>query len=105
MKWFFLGLLSISAFAKPAGPMVDKIKKMYWDGENYTITFTNFEKKIVISEKNQVVPCLENAVKADMEVLIVVDTDIPIVKSCKLYSSSAPVGKPPKQAQDDNLSK
>jgi hypothetical protein len=100
MKWFFLGLLSISAFAKPIGPQVDKIKKMVWDGENYTITFTNYEKKIVISDKNQTVPCLENAVKSDMEVLIEIDSDIPIITTCKLYSSSAPVRFTPKQAPE-----
>lgn len=105
MRWILLLLFSITAFATSTKPIVDKIEKMIWDGKDYTITFINFPKKVVISGSNQVVPCLENAVKSEMEVLITIDSDIPMVKSCKLYSSSAPVRIPSKQAQEEKLSK
>jgi len=91
MKWIFLCMLSICAFAKTEMKMVDKIKKMEWDGESYNVTFNNYQKEILISGKNQVVPCLENAVKSQMEILITIDSDIPIIESCKLYAGTAPV--------------
>lgn len=101
MRLILIMLVSLSAHAAVTQPSVDKIKSMLWDGEKYTLKFTNYEKEIKISDKNQVVPCLENAVKGNMEVLITIDSDIPMVKSCKLYSASLPATKPSMQGQED----
>ncbi len=105
MKWMLLIFFSYSAFGKPTGPLVDRIKHMKWDGESYTLTLTNYYKPITISEKNPVVPCLENAVKSNMEILITVDSDIPMISSCKLYSGSAPMTKSTIQAQEEKNTK
>jgi hypothetical protein len=96
----FLSFLSFSLHANDQGPTIDRVKKMVWDGQDYTISLMNFPKKIVISGVNQVVPCLENSIKAEMEVLITVDSDIPMIKSCKLYSTSAHPWKPSKQEKE-----
>ena len=98
-------LFSFSLLANVHRPSVDRVKRMEWDGERYTFTFMNFPKKIVISGTNQVVPCLENSFKAEMEVLIVIDSDIPIIESCKLYSTSTEPRKPYKQKVKKKLPK
>ena len=76
-----------------------------WDGENYTITLTNYEKTIVISDKNQVVPCLENAMKPEMDFLGGTGSDIPMVTYSKLCSTAALVRIACKQTQENYLSK
>lgn len=85
LMMFILALVSLSLFAQTTRG-VDKVKALKWDGESYRVTLTNFQREIKISGKNAMVPCLENAFKSNMEVLLVIDSDIPIVKSCKLYS-------------------
>lgn len=92
-------LLAVPAMAAITPKMVDKIESMKWDGEDFTYEFSNYQRPIKISGKNPVVYCLENARLSSMEVLITVDTDIPMIKTCKLYSGSQ-VMTTPAQAQE-----
>lgn len=94
MKLVLLSLIFVlPATAAPEKQMQDKINSMKWDGESYTVHLNTFQKPIKISGNNSVVPCLENAQRSGMEVLITIDSDIPMIKSCKLYSQSQPATK------------
>lgn len=80
---------------------VDKVKALRWDGENYLVTLGNFQRQIKISGANANVPCLENASKSDMKVLVEIDSDIPMIKSCKLYTPGLIAPSATMQAQED----
>lgn len=87
MKWIVLLLLSFQAQAmRPEMKVVGKVNRLSWDGENYKVSINTFQTPIIISGANELVPCLENAQKSEMEVLVVIDSDIPMIKSCKLYT-------------------
>lgn len=81
--------------------MLYEVKDLKWDGENYLVTLGTFQKQIKISGNNVNVPCLENASKSNMKVLLEIDSDIPMVKSCKLYSPGLIKHDPNMQAQED----
>lgn len=80
---------------------VDKVKDLKWVGDSYIVSLSNFQRDIKISGNNANVPCLENASKSNMEVLLVIDSDIPMVKSCKLYSPGLINPSASRQAQED----
>lgn len=85
MKWFvILAFASFGAIAQTE--MVDEVKRLDWDGSKYKVHLSNFQKEITISGRNEVIPCLENAQKSNMKVLITVDADIPMIKECALYT-------------------
>lgn len=88
MKYLFVSIMLTMSFMSVAQSKksVDKVKDLKWDGESYKVTLSNFQRPIVISGKNANVPCLENASKSNMQVLLVIDSDIPMIKSCKLYT-------------------
>lgn len=93
MKCALLGLLVALPVFAAEKTMTDKINSMKWDGESYTVQLNTFQKPIKISGKNAVIPCLENAQRSEMEVLVIIDSDIPMIKSCKLFSQSQPATK------------
>lgn len=93
-------LMSLSSFAQVSRG-VDKVKALKWDGENYLLTLGNFQRQIKISGANANVPCLENASKSNMEVLLEIDSDIPMIKSCKLYTPGLIAPSATMQAQED----
>ena len=100
MKWLFLLTLLSQAYAQaPQSKTVDQINGLNWDGSSYKVELNNFQKPIVISGSNEVVPCLENAYKSKMQVLLEIDSDIPMIKSCALYTPG--LIKVPMQAQEE----
>lgn len=97
MKYALLTLtlfLSVPVASSAATKLMqDRINSMNWDGDSYTVHFNTFQKPIKISGSNAVIPCLMNAKRSSMDVLVTIDSDIPMVKSCKLYSQSQPATK------------
>lgn len=94
-----IALMSLSATAQTK-KSVDKIKDLKWDGESYRVSLTNFQRPITISGTNANIPCLENASKSEMHVLVEIDSDIPMIKSCKLYTPGL-TGQATMQAQEE----
>lgn len=87
MKFMLFFLICSQAFAAdPTTRVRGKISNMSWNGESYKVSLNNFQTPITISGNNELVPCLENAQKSNMEVLVTIDSDIPMIKSCKLYT-------------------
>ena len=100
MKWLFILTLMSQAYAQtPQTKTVDQINSLNWDGSGYKVGLNNFQRAIVISGSNEVVPCLENAYKSQMQVLVEIDSDIPMIKSCALYTPG--LIKLPMQAQEE----
>ena len=100
MKFLFLLTLMSQAFAQaPQSKTVDQINSLNWDGSGYKVQLNNFQRPIVISGSNELVPCLENAYKSKMKVLVEIDSDIPMIKYCALYTPG--LIKQPMQAQEE----
>jgi len=100
MKWLFLLALMSQAYAQaPQTKTVDQVNSLNWDGSGYKVQLNNFQRLIVISRSNELVPCLENAYKSQMKVLIEIDSDIPMIKSCALYTEG--LIKQTMQAQEE----
>jgi hypothetical protein len=95
-----IALMSLISFAHVTRG-VDKVKGLKWEGDSYLLTLGNFQRPIKISGDNANVPCLENASKSNMQVLLEIDSDIPMIKSCKLYSAGLIKPAPNMQAQED----
>lgn len=102
MKYLLASILTLTSLSTLAQTKksVDKIKDLKWDGDSYRVSLTNFQRPIKISGENANIPCLENASKSEMQILVEIDTDIPIIKSCKLYTPGL-IGKPTVQAQEE----
>ena len=103
MPYLIAAIFALMSFSSLAYTTkgVDKVKALKWEGDSYLVTLSNFQRPIKISGANANVPCLENASKSEMQVLVEIDSDIPMVKSCKLYSPGLIPSSASRQAQED----
>lgn len=74
MKYLMLSFICFSALAVTS-TSVDKIRSLEIEKGTYTLTLWNNNKVFRLSDKDQVVPCLENADKAKMHVAVTFDSD------------------------------
>ncbi len=69
---------------------VDQIKSMKLDGDTYTVLFWNQAQVYKVPKKSKVVPCLENALKAQKGVALEIDPHHGELLDCKLASGKLP---------------
>lgn len=89
-------LLFFTSSLVQASFTVDKIKSMKLDGTEYEIQFASNNQVFRLSEKNPVIPCLENSVKAEQLVTIEVDRQAGEIRSCRLTPHRLPGSIPGK---------
>jgi len=104
MKWMILVLLTQGAWAaSDYRTFIDKIQLWEFEDGKYEMMLGQIEKRFEVPVDSHVTPCLENAFKAQMEVLVTVDLEVPKVISCKVYSQGFPYTPSmiEKQAQEE----
>lgn len=104
MKWMLLLLLTQPAWAaNDYRTFIDKIQRWEFEDGKYEMVLGQFQSRVEVPADSHVAPCLENAFKAQMEVLITVDPKVPKVISCKVYSQGFPYTPSmiEKQAQEE----
>jgi hypothetical protein len=82
---------------------IERIQSWHYEKGEYEMLLGSFPTVIKVPADSRVAPCLENAYKAEMEVLITFDPSIPKVITCKVYSQGFPYAPSmiEKQAQEE----
>ena len=89
---FFSSLaLAVAIKPEPLKTRIEKVTSFEWDGKNYIIHLSDVYKPVVLTEDSTIRPCLENAIKSNLEVLVEINPEVPSIESCKLYSRGMPV--------------
>jgi hypothetical protein len=108
MKIIIMTIISLASYASLAATqsIVTKVKTIDYRHGNLVFGLQHFEHKIIVPTQHPIAPCLENAIKSNMEVQLQVDIAMPtpVIKSCRLYSGSLPSTLPDSmQAQEAPL--
>lgn len=68
-------------------PVIDRIESMQIKKEGYLVNFENHNLPVFVNYFSDVIPCLENANKADMEILLTFNSKGDSLAKCQLYTN------------------
>ena len=89
MKFLLMVFLSFQVCAATKS-VVEQVHSMSLKNGEYTVTFWGNSRVFRLSENDKVAPCLENAVKAKMNVFVQIDSEKGQIQDCKLASKPLP---------------
>jgi hypothetical protein len=104
MKWLSCIIMIQSAWAASEyRTFISKIERWQYEKGKYEMILSQSQTRFEVPADSHVRPCLDNAYKAQMEVLVTVDPAAPKVISCKVYSQGLPYTPSviEKQAQEE----
>jgi hypothetical protein len=92
MKLFLFLLLIISSFtwAQDDVIRVEKVHSIDYKDNEATVTFWDTNQVYRLPSNAKVMPCIDNAFKAEMEVALKMKKDAPAIEDCRLYNGGIP---------------
>jgi hypothetical protein len=77
--------VSLSAWAQETSTKIDQVRSMEFKSGTATVTFWSSNQVYRIPRNSRFIPCLENAWKADKDVVLTINKDANVLTGCKLY--------------------
>lgn len=86
----FLLVISLVAWAQENTLKIDQVKAVDYQDETATITFMRDDQYFYLPTNSSVLPCLDNAWKAEKQVVLLMHKDGKRILECKLYGGGYP---------------
>lgn len=87
---FPLLLLSMTAWSQDDVVRVEKVRSIDYENDEATVTFWGTNQVYRLPSNDKIIPCLDNAQKAQMEVALKMKKDAPVIEACKMYNGGIP---------------
>lgn len=86
---FVLLLFPVISFSQYK-EVIDEVRTIELVGDTFMITFWGNNRVFNITERNRVIPCLEDAYKAHKKVVLLMDQEAGLIHNCKLFAGELP---------------